>query len=103
MELQSASAAQDAFGEDIQTFSTYTTVWAMIEPLQGAELERAKQYDAEVKVKIRIRYNSSVSPNHRVKYTKNDNGLNVKNYEINAVINPEERNEELLLYCKEAA
>jgi len=40
--LQSITTAKNAFGEDIPTWATYSTVWGSVEPLTGRELFNAQ-------------------------------------------------------------
>jgi SPP1 family predicted phage head-tail adaptor len=94
LELQSPNKTQNAYGEEVSPFMTYATVWGSIEPLQGKEMERARQINALISHKVRIRYRSGVSPRFRIKYGE-------RIFDVNAVLNPEERNIELLLYCTE--
>jgi SPP1 family predicted phage head-tail adaptor len=96
VQLQQLVRNQDDFGEAVPSYSTYATVWASVEPLQGRELEHAQQINAEVSHRVTIRYNGNVTAEHRVVYGE-------RILEIEAVINPEERNEMLVLMCKEAA
>jgi len=96
VQLQEPAETQNSTGEEIQSYSTYTTVWASIEPLQGRELEHAQQISAEVSHRVKIRYNANVAAKDRVIYGS-------RTLEIEAVLNPEERNEELILMCKEIA
>jgi len=94
VKLQRLAENQDSFGEMVRSYSDYATVWASIEPLQGRELEHAQQISAETSHKVKIRYNSNVASEHRVIY-------NDRIFEIEAVLNPYERNEQLVLMCKE--
>ncbi|MBN1807188.1 MAG: phage head closure protein [Sedimentisphaerales bacterium] len=94
VELQQFAESQDGYGEMVREYTTYATVWAEIKPLQGKELEHAQQISAETDFQIRIRYNPAVASEHRVVF-----GNRV--FEITAVKNTEERNEELVLMCKE--
>ena len=94
LELHSASSAQNAFGESIETWSSYDTVWGQISPMQGEELFHAQQINAAVTHKILIRYNSNVTVEHRVVFDS-------RTFEINSVLDPEEQNEMLLLHCTE--
>lgn len=96
VQLQQLARNQDSFGEAVPSYATYSTVWASVEPLQGRELEHAQQISAEVSHRVTIRYNKNVTSEHRVVYGE-------RTLEIEAVINPEERNEMLILMCKEAA
>lgn len=92
--LQILQENQDSYGEMKRDFATYKTVWASIEPLQGRELEHAKQISAEVTHRITIRYLADVVPENRI--TKGE-----RIFDIESVINPDERNEYLVLMCKE--
>jgi len=94
VQLQTLARNQDSFGEAVPSYSDYATVWASVEPLQGRELEHAQQISAEVNYRVTIRYNAKVNSEHRVVYGE-------RILEIEAVINPEERNELLVLMCKE--
>ena len=87
---------QDSFGEAVPSYTTYATVWASVEPLQGRELENAQQISAEITHKVTIRYNAAVTSEHQVVYGE-------RIIEIEAVLNPEERNEYLVLMCKESS
>jgi len=92
--LQSSSVAADTFGEPIQTWTTYGTVWADVQPFSGRERLYAQQAGAETNYRVIIRYNSSVLPTHRVYW-------GTKYLEINAVINTGANNEQMELMCKE--
>lgn len=84
----------DPYGDPYDDWGEHATVWAAIEPLTGREYWGAQQVDSEVAGKIRIRYLSDINPTMRVKF-----GTRI--YEILAVINVNERNEELTLMVRE--
>ena len=95
VELHSATVKQqNEYGEQSEGFVKYATVWAEVKPLEGRELERARQLSAEVSYQVHIRYRSDVTVKHKVVF-------GTRTLEINAVINPDESNKELWLYCKE--
>jgi SPP1 family predicted phage head-tail adaptor len=94
VELKSLSQNQNNFGETQDTWTTYTTVWARIEPLRGRELMLAQQANSEVTIRVTIRYNSSVTTKDRVV-------IGSRVLEIVAVINLDERNIKQELLCKE--
>jgi SPP1 family predicted phage head-tail adaptor len=96
VQLQHLVRNQDDFGEAIPSYTPYATVWASVEPLQGRELEHAQQISAEITHRVTIRYIAAVTSEHRVVYGE-------RILEIESVINPEERNEMLILMCKESA
>ncbi|WP_051566948.1 phage head closure protein [Herminiimonas sp. CN] len=54
--LQQRSTAQDAYGAQVDTWTTLGDLWASIEPLTGRELMAAQAVQSEVSHKITIRY-----------------------------------------------
>lgn len=92
--LQSKTESQDNFGSVTHTWSTDETIWGAVQPLTGRELVEAQQIDAESNVKITIRYRVGLSTNLRILW-----GSRV--YEINAVLNFDERNARVELLCRE--
>lgn len=91
--LQSYTTSQDSYGAEVKTYSDTATVWAKTTPLKGREYFQAKQINAEIELEIKIRYRS-VNPKMRIKF-------GARYFEILSVINVDEKNEELLLMCKE--
>ena len=62
--------------------------------MNGRELLNAQQISAEITTRVRIRYNSSVTSEHRVV-------IGGRTLEIVSVINPAERDITQHLLCKE--
>jgi SPP1 family predicted phage head-tail adaptor len=94
VELQHLAENKDDFGEMIRSYAPYAKVWAKIEPLQGRELEHAQQISTETTHRVTIRYKANVASEHRVIYKE-------RIFEIEVPLNPGERNEYLVLMCKE--
>lgn len=94
VELKSVAQTPNTFGEMTDTWSTFATVWASVEPLKGRELLIAQQANSEVTLRVRLRYNSSIDVNDRVV-------IGSRILEIVSIINPEERDWEQVLLCKE--
>lgn len=92
--LQSVSRNQDSYGEAIETFATYATVWGSVEPTAGKELELGDQISGEVTHKVIIRHNTSVDVKDRISFDS-------RVYEINAILNWQERDIYNTLLCKE--
>jgi SPP1 family predicted phage head-tail adaptor len=69
---------------------------AAIEPLEGRELLEAQQLSAVVSHRVRLRYLAGVTPRSRVLF-------GARTFEVASVINVEERNVELRLFCQEIA
>ena len=93
---QLATGSPDVFpsGEPDAAWTDVKTVWAAIEPLRGRELLAAQQIASEVSGTITIRYRAGVTAAMRVSFRS-------RYYEILAVIDPEERQRELELMCKQ--
>lgn len=92
--IESKSNAQDAYGALVETWSTYATAWASIEPLTGREYFEQGKVSSEVTTRIRIRHISGVTNLMRVKFE-------TRIFIIVTVINIDERNKEYVLMCKE--
>lgn len=95
--VQTATISQNAFGEPVQTWTTLATVWGAVEPLRGAERQRAMQVSATEEVKIVLRHSATIGgikPDDRILYGS-------KVYDISAVMNIDERNRELNVMAKE--
>lgn len=76
------------------TWQDVCTVWAAIEPIQGREYVLLHSTQSELSARIRIRYRSGIKPAMRVVY-----GDRV--FDIQAVIDTQERHIELQLMCIE--
>lgn len=92
--LQEYSQTRDSYGAVTETWATYATIWASIEPLKARERMIAKQAAMTVTNQITIRFHKKVSARDRVQFGS-------RTYEVNEIINPEERNRELQLLCTE--
>lgn len=92
--LQTATPTQDAFGEPALVWATLAERWAAVEPLTGNERFAAQQVNPRVSHKVTIRYLAAMTSKARVLY-----GTRV--LEVDAVLNPLERNESLELLCTE--
>lgn len=94
VDLYSSTSAKNAYGEDVQTWTKYDTVWAANYPLSSAESESAMQTVGVVTSKWVIRYHATVDIKHRIYF-----GSRVM--EIVAIANEGERNEYLVLSTNE--
>lgn len=92
--IQSTAQAADAYGALVDTWGTFATWWASVEPLNGREYVEAGKVNAEVTTRIKGRYISGVLPAMRAMF-----GTRV--FSIVSVININERNRELELMCRE--
>lgn len=94
VEIQALTVTEDDIGNQVYEWQTIATVWASVEPLKGREYWAAAQIQAETTVKVTIRYLAGITTAHRVEFGE-------KLYDIQSIIDPEERNRELILMCKE--
>lgn len=94
LEIQhlAGSPSHKGTGEPATVWTEYATVWAAIRPLGGRELFLADQAESKIDAEIEIRYLAGVTAGMRAVH-----GSVI--YNIEAVINPEARNERLILRC----
>ena len=91
--LLQPSTTKNSFGE-LNPPNAFAQVWAEIEALSGRELYQAQQRVSEVTHKVTIRYQPNVVAKMCVLF--NDRLLRIQ-----AVMNPQERNNTLELLCVE--
>lgn len=92
--LQQPAETRNEYGEAERTWSHVATVWAAVEPLSGREYFDSQQRQAAVSTRITLRYQPGITPHMRVLF-----GARV--YEIDSVIDIEERHREMQLMCAE--
>jgi SPP1 family predicted phage head-tail adaptor len=92
--IMQAVETRSATGQPVVTWATFATVFASVEPLRGREFFASKQIQAQVDVRIRIRYLEGVVPKMRVIF-------GTKTYLIDSVIDPEERHIEMQIMAQE--
>jgi len=92
--IQQPNETQNAYGEIVQAWTTFATSRASVEPLQGREYFASKSVNADITIRFRMRYISGVTAKMRVLYGS-------MTFDIQSVINVNERDRELVLMCKE--
>ena len=93
--IESPNETRGANGEVLSsTWATFATVKAEVIPMQGRESYLANQPLAENVVQIRTRYISGITPKMRVSYDS-------RYFDIESVINVEEKNREIKLLTRE--
>lgn len=92
--IEEKTVTQDAFGEPDATWSTYVKAWARVTPLTGREYMEAQAQSQSVSHEVRMRHRDGVTPEMRMVH-----GGRV--FDIEAVLNEEERDRELILMCRE--
>jgi phage head-tail adaptor, putative, SPP1 family len=84
----------DEYGEPLDGPIKVCDVWAAIEPLRGQDRYIAKQEQADVTTRIRIRYRDGIDRTMIAKYGEIE-------FEILYIIHPDFAKTELQLMCKE--
>jgi SPP1 family predicted phage head-tail adaptor len=84
---------QDDYGQPVDDYTKFKTVYASKEPLLGNELFAALTTESRVKVKFRTRYIGGVTDAMSIKH-----GTEI--YKILSLVNVESRNKELIMYCR---
>jgi SPP1 family predicted phage head-tail adaptor len=92
--LQSKTGTPDEYGEPIESWTTYATVRARISPLSGEELIAAQQVQAETTHNVEIRYRAAVTTTNKIIFGS-------RTLEIVSIVNPDERNKNQILLCRE--
>lgn len=92
--IEESIPSRDSFGAEVSEWIQFAKVWADVSPVSGREFASFKQINAEITTKITIRYIAGITTEMRILF-----GDRV--FEIDSVINPEEKNISLLLMCKE--
>lgn len=95
VDIQVQTRTPDGYGQFTVTWADLASdVWCEIKPVLGREYFAAMQQQAKITHKIRMRFRKGITSKHRVLY-----GNRVFN--IESVIDPEEKHQELVLYCTE--
>lgn len=94
-QLMSATTASGmSAGEQIWSDESLMKIWAGIEPLRGTQFVAMKGVQADITHRVILRYTSEITPKHRIKYRD-------RIFEIDSIINPDERKILLELMCRE--
>lgn len=81
-------------GEQSTTWTDFVRAFASVQPLTGREALVSRQETADVSHKVIMRYQAGITPAMRVSY-------NGRFFDVQAVLNIDERNRELHLLCIE--
>jgi SPP1 family predicted phage head-tail adaptor len=79
---------------DDSQWQDLATVWASVEPISGKEFFAAQEIVAEITHRIRLRYYAGLTPKMRLK-------LNDRIFDMQRILNVEERNRELEILARE--
>lgn len=92
--LQVLEGVEDDLGQIVEEWTDYRTVWTMIKTLQGREYIEASATQSENTMRFVIRYTPNIDSHMRIIY-KN------RIFEIDSVINDDEKNKTLTIIAKE--
>jgi len=92
--LQLRGVDQNSYGESVTTWNDQDTVWAAIIPASAKEYVASNELQAVVTHRVNIRYRKGLTPEMRIKY-------GARYFNINSILNRDERNIELDLMCTE--
>lgn len=93
--IQNLTTAQDSFGDIVETWSDFATVWAQVEDLSGREFFAAAQVNSEIKTRVRIRYMEGIKPTMRILHGTRTLEI------ISPPIDPDGKRRILELLCRE--
>ena len=94
--IQKNTTVRGTSGEAVKGWALFAYRWASVEPLQGRELFAAQQFQSETTVRIKMRYDVKLDGLDVRDYQI---VFNSKTYDLHAIINPYELNQELHLMC----
>jgi SPP1 family predicted phage head-tail adaptor len=95
IEILQPNEVQDASGgTSLENYTVLACVWASIEALGGNEQLAAESFTSLVHHKIEIRYMDGINASQQVKF-------NGRKFQIEAVMNPDERTKKLVLQVVE--
>jgi len=88
--------SRSTIGEETVTWTTEDTVWAQVRPVGANKREylSMQKIQSDVTHMVTIRHRNGLNPNKRFLY--GNRVLNIQN-----IVNPLERNEVLVCYCRE--
>jgi len=93
--IQKPKKVRSKRGAETITYVDDFKAWADIDPPKGREYFADGQKQSAVVTRVVMRYRKGVTPQYRVKH-----GTRI--FHVNSVVNPDERNRELILMCSEA-
>jgi len=100
--VQTQATTQDAFGQQLQTWTTAYPCWASIDVQNSQLIYSTAEFIEKVTHRITIRWTSSVviTPAMRIVYVEPTTQV-THTYEIQAVLNDKQANKQLILIAYE--
>ncbi len=102
IQIQQQTTTQDSYGQRQQTWNAVYQCWALIDIQASALIYNTAEFVSKVTHRITTRWTPSqvIEPNMRVLYTDPYKNV-VHTYNIEAVLNPQEKNQFITLLCYE--
>ncbi len=94
LQLQSVTITQSASGEPTETWRTVDTIWGGLRPISQRERASVREPLADADYVVPVRYRSNLTPRMRLL-------LGDRTFDILGAQDPDDRNRELHLYCRE--
>jgi SPP1 family predicted phage head-tail adaptor len=88
--IEASTPATDSSGFDSGSWSEAFSAWAKIEPTSGREYRGGEKIESETTHNFTIRFQAGITPAHRIVYSG-------RVFDIESVINPNEKNQYLIL------
>lgn len=92
--IQIQPDVQDSYGQPVENWVDWKTVWAKIRPIRGREYYQAHQVSAEVTTELYMPFTKGITPVMRIKHCN-------RYFEILGVIDIDDMHQETMLMCKE--
>lgn len=92
--IQQRQFGEDSYGSTTEDWADIVKTRAGVFPLNGSEFFKADEINSEITHRVHLRYVPGVTPDMRVV-------LNDRHLMITSIVNYQERNIELQMYCKE--
>jgi SPP1 family predicted phage head-tail adaptor len=96
VQIQELDGSRTDHGGVDQTYTTIGTAYGYVEPLTGRELMQAQAKDARVSHRIILRYRDGITAKHRL-FARS------RYFNILYIVNPSERDQELIVLAEERA
>lgn len=94
IEIQTATKTRAADGGVVRTWFTVATRWGSVAPINADETTNAEQIQRTRTHDVRMRYYSGLTAGQRLK-------VGSRVFNIAQILNPDERNIETQILCKE--
>jgi len=98
--IQRQTRTQDAVGQPVETWTTLVQRRGSIEPLNGREYLNASGEGSDTSTRIRMRYDSVTGTAKPFDRIVDESVSPMIVYDIESVVNPRERNRELVFMCR---